>query len=52
MALFLSYQCYTFYIYQTRFVSFCYMALLPDAKILKYIPQHLIIRNLPTYDFR
>lgn len=31
MALFLSYQCYTFYIYQTRFVSFCYMALLPDA---------------------
>ena len=34
MALFLSYQCYTFYIYQTRFVSFCYMALLPDANML------------------
>lgn len=23
-----------------------------DAKVLKYIPQHLIIRYLPTYDFR
>ena len=26
--------------------------LLTDAKVLKYIPQHLIIRDLPTYDFR
>ena len=27
-------------------------ASLADAKVLKYIPQHLIICNFPAYDFR
>ena len=29
----------------------CFQALFADAKMLKYIPQHLICRNL-SYDIR
>lgn len=39
-------------IYIFSFYDFLFFISLSDAKILKYIPQHLIIRNLPTYDFR
>ena len=39
-------------IYIFSFYDFLFFISLSDAKIPKYIPQHLIIRDLPTYDFR
>lgn len=38
-------------LYFFSFYNFLFFRLLADAKMLKYIPQHLICRNL-SYDIR
>lgn len=41
----------TLWIYIFSFYAFLFFVSLSDAKMLKYIPQHLIRRNL-SYDIR
>lgn len=41
----------TLQIYIFSFYAFLFFVSLADAKMLKYIPQHLICRNL-SYDIR